>query len=207
MTHPRWLQLSLEGIGDARVNNTTVIQNSPYLAGLPQIPFITQNPRPQQIHKSIIQFTQPHSSGWLAATGLCGPVRLRKKQNKTKKNTWPTSCHGCLLSGLMCAQCWFGHGSFQITLYDNGLCQMARAWRWTLMQMQTCKGRQPWTVEHDEHSDVFGSVGLSEISHLHVWVTDQPQIKSSFVLKMGWIIPDTMMSAQAVSKNTSGLNV
>lgn len=44
--------------------------------------------------------------------------------------TWPSSCHGRLLSGPVCAQCCFEHGSSQITLSDNRLCQMALTWRW-----------------------------------------------------------------------------
>lgn len=82
--HPRWLQLSLQGIGDARVNKTIVIQNSPYLAQLAQIPFITQNPRPQQIRKSIIPFTQPHSSGWLAANRTLWSSGAEGEKNKKK---------------------------------------------------------------------------------------------------------------------------
>lgn len=87
---------------------------------------MTQNLRPSQTHKStlslFILFTQPESLHWLTDTDpeLCGPAGPSwEKKPPTTLNPPAASCHGGLLSGSVCAQCCFEHGSSQITLGDK----------------------------------------------------------------------------------------
>lgn len=79
-----WLQSILYILQDNTSKPNYLYLKLSVLLCWPQNPFITQKPRPKQIHKSsvsFIAFTQPGSSGWLTATELFGPAGRRKKKH------------------------------------------------------------------------------------------------------------------------------